>query len=59
MSENTVDSSNQISGVSKETLIRLKIAKLQQEVEIMKASREILIINASSNEMSENLANYL
>ncbi|KGY15864.1 hypothetical protein PABG_11106 [Paracoccidioides brasiliensis Pb03] len=59
MLENTVDPSDQVSGVSEETLMRLEIAKLQQEVEMMRASREILTINASSNEMSEDLMNYL
>ncbi|ODH12795.1 hypothetical protein ACO22_07909, partial [Paracoccidioides brasiliensis] len=35
------------------------IAKLQQEVKMMKASREALTINTSDNEMSEDLMNYL
>ncbi|ODH48863.1 hypothetical protein GX48_05009 [Paracoccidioides brasiliensis] len=59
MSENTVDSNDQMSEVSKETSMRLEIAKLQQEVKMMKASREALTINTSDNEMSEDLMNYL
>ncbi|EEH36587.2 hypothetical protein PAAG_07005 [Paracoccidioides lutzii Pb01] len=59
MSENIIDPSGQVSGVSEETLIRLEIAKLQQEVEMIRASREALITNASDNEISKDLANYL
>ncbi|KGQ01080.1 hypothetical protein PAAG_12205 [Paracoccidioides lutzii Pb01] len=59
MSENMIDSSDQVSGVSEETLMRLEIVKLQQEVKMMRASKETLIINANSNKMSEDLANYL
>ncbi|KGM91495.1 uncharacterized protein PADG_12407 [Paracoccidioides brasiliensis Pb18] len=59
MSEDTVDSNDQMSEVSKETSMRLEIAKLQQEVKMMKASREALTINTSDNEMSKDLMNYL
>ncbi|EEH33203.2 hypothetical protein PAAG_04256 [Paracoccidioides lutzii Pb01] len=59
MSENTVDPSGQVSGVSEETLMRLEIAELQREVEMIRASREALTTNASGNEMSEDLVNYL
>ncbi|KGQ01551.1 hypothetical protein PAAG_11674 [Paracoccidioides lutzii Pb01] len=59
ISENMIDSSDQVSGVSEEILMRLEIAKLQQEVEMIRASREILIINTDSNEINEDLANYL
>ncbi|KGQ00646.1 hypothetical protein PAAG_12697 [Paracoccidioides lutzii Pb01] len=59
MSENIIEFSDQISGISKEILMRLEIAKLQQEVEMMKASREAFIINAIDNEISKDLAKYL
>ncbi|KGQ01446.1 hypothetical protein PAAG_11793 [Paracoccidioides lutzii Pb01] len=59
ISENTVDSSDQVSEVSEEILMRLEIAKLQQEVEMMRASRKTFIINTSNNKINEDLANYL
>ncbi|ODH45541.1 hypothetical protein GX48_08385 [Paracoccidioides brasiliensis] len=59
MPENTDGQSGQVSGVSEQTLMKREIAKLQREVERMRASREALPANASSDEMSEDLANYL
>ncbi|KGQ00847.1 hypothetical protein PAAG_12474 [Paracoccidioides lutzii Pb01] len=59
MSKIIIDSSDQMSEVNEETLMRLEIAKLQQEVEMIRASKKTLIINTSDNEMSDDLANYL